>query len=700
MKKLQLKLFLVASLPSVLFIAFAILILSDSNEFKFSNIMWIFVGLSLVSTIFFLFLLKTELIQPIRNTIADLHQNPYRGLTYNEPDELSLAIDSYVLQLERTHENKIGKLSSELNLLRKKSAELETNINRASDPPGFVEQGHDPLRQALEHLCLSPLKTLVAFSNGISKVDPSEIEYCVKEITEAARTLQFLVHEISMISPPETMKDIDPWQLVDNVLAVIAPLIISNKCTVSVKINASCPRAFSIMDETFKTVLFHYLLHYFVHSKIAAHSSVEDLSLELSFTPEDEIVVTLDSENYPGSNKFGIRLEQMLQQNITLEDGMLSFPAIPLAAVDSTPGAGLTGIIICESTLQRESLHTRLSALGVKITTHFETVKLDICVVDDESSEAFKAVGQHLNADVSIFLLNNLSLYKREYWHQLKSPIDHRELRQLLGNTQPATHKVESYSILAVDDNQANLRLLELQLSELGHEVTTATDGGQAVDLCQEKQFDLIFLDILMPGMGGIEAARLIHDLQLVVPPIVGLTAHVTNDERQKYLAAGMSQIVTKPIQIEKLKSVLHRQINLFDAKPPISAEKVSQLTIFDADDAISVANNRTGLADELFQILIANLKEDRDLINSAFDKNDEEELKKSVHKLNGAVKYCGVPRLAKAIDKLETVVKISDLDHIRRALNLLNNEIDALFHWHDDNPNPFGFAHEDRSEH
>jgi two-component system sensor histidine kinase BarA len=121
-------------------------------------------------------------------------------------------------------------------------------------------------------------------------------------------------------------------------------------------------------------------------------------------------------------------------------------------------------------------------------------------------------------------------------------------------------------------------------------------------------------------------------------------------------------------------------------------------LSRFDVHQSLSVARERPELAAEFLQILILNLPADQEQINISFKKHDDEALRRSVHKLNGAVKYCGVPRLANAIDKLESIVKTASKDHAGAALNLLNSEIDSLLEWYCDNPDPFG-KQADRAE-
>ncbi len=242
-----------------------------------------------------------------------------------------------------------------------------------------------------------------------------------------------------------------------------------------------------------------------------------------------------------------------------------------------------------------------------------------------------------------------------------------------------------------MDDNAANLHLLELQLTELGHKVTTTSNGARAVDLCRENHFDLVFMDVRMPGMNGLEATKKIIEQGTEIPPIVGLTAYATVKERQDYLNGGMSQVVIKPIRINGLKSVLRRQIENIESKAPIAAPRNIEEIVFDREQSLSVANDRPELADELFQLLVTTLPKDQRQINIAFRNRDRQALREAVHKLHGAIRYCGVPRLGSAITKLEMLLKTGSQGDIRGALNIVNSEISSLMIWHREHSVPFG---------
>ena len=248
-----------------------------------------------------------------------------------------------------------------------------------------------------------------------------------------------------------------------------------------------------------------------------------------------------------------------------------------------------------------------------------------------------------------------------------------------------ASRKLEPLQVLAVDDSIPNLQLLVLQLESLGFNVTTAKNGQEAVDLCMTKVFDFIFLDLQMPVMDGIEATRQICSAVVRQPKIIGLTAHITMAEQSDCLSAGMEEVLIKPVQTSTL-----RELTISSAKPPQPASKTIEETLFDRELSLSAANYRPELADELFTLLIANLPIDQESINRAFSDGKTEQLAEAVHKLLGSLRYCGVPRLENAVEKVANISKSGLDEDVRRALNVLNGEINTLILWSRKNPDPF----------
>lgn len=113
--------------------------------------------------------------------------------------------------------------------------------------------------------------------------------------------------------------------------------------------------------------------------------------------------------------------------------------------------------------------------------------------------------------------------------------------------------------VLAAEDNEVNRTVVKYLLESLGHAVTFAANGADALALWRQRDFDLILMDIQMPELDGVTAARHIRAATGAKAriPIVALTAHAMDSERAAYLAAGMEAVVTKPIKMADLRAAL-----------------------------------------------------------------------------------------------------------------------------------------------
>lgn len=115
-------------------------------------------------------------------------------------------------------------------------------------------------------------------------------------------------------------------------------------------------------------------------------------------------------------------------------------------------------------------------------------------------------------------------------------------------------------TVMAVDDNPANLKLIGALLEDKVQHVELCDSGHQAVDRAKQMQFDLILMDIQMPDMDGIRACELIHQLpHQQQTPVIAVTAHAMAGQKEKLLSAGMNDYLAKPIEEEKLHNLLLR---------------------------------------------------------------------------------------------------------------------------------------------
>jgi len=113
-------------------------------------------------------------------------------------------------------------------------------------------------------------------------------------------------------------------------------------------------------------------------------------------------------------------------------------------------------------------------------------------------------------------------------------------------------------TVLVADDNEVAQRLCRRVLEKAGHKVLTASDGIEAVTLALANPLDMILMDVAMPGMDGLEAMRQIK-AQKPGMAIVIASAHSMASDRERFLAAGADDVLSKPFRLTDLTAVVDR---------------------------------------------------------------------------------------------------------------------------------------------
>jgi CheY-like chemotaxis protein len=127
--------------------------------------------------------------------------------------------------------------------------------------------------------------------------------------------------------------------------------------------------------------------------------------------------------------------------------------------------------------------------------------------------------------------------------------------------TKAAMPRMENTCILVADDNKMNQRLMEHLLGGAGIAYTIVDNGRSAIDQLRTKNFHLVLMDIQMPIMDGYTASRLIREELRSSVPIIAMTAHAMPGEREKCLAEGMNEYLSKPIDVDELFAVIDKFI-------------------------------------------------------------------------------------------------------------------------------------------
>ena len=233
-------------------------------------------------------------------------------------------------------------------------------------------------------------------------------------------------------------------------------------------------------------------------------------------------------------------------------------------------------------------------------------------------------------------------------------------------NSEERRQHPDSVSVLCVDDNEANLKLVETFLREMGARVLCVSSGEKALEVLTDQRFDLIFMDVQMPGMDGRQTTQKIRRLEELSGqssvPIIALTAHALAEERRRLLKSGMNDYLSKPISPEQLRECIRKWTEQPDQQGPYTpVQAVRAPLVFDPAESLRLAAGKQDLAREMLDMLLLSLPTERTRIAQAAESRDQEELLEAVHKLHGATRYCGVPELRQCCLRAETRLKQGD---------------------------------------
>ncbi len=226
--------------------------------------------------------------------------------------------------------------------------------------------------------------------------------------------------------------------------------------------------------------------------------------------------------------------------------------------------------------------------------------------------------------------------------------------------------------ILIVDDNHVNRKVAGQILSKAGCIVHLADGGAQAIEKVKANRYDLIFMDIQMPEMDGVEATRHIKKLTEVhLPPVVAMTAYSMEEDRSRFLTQGLDDYIAKPIKAQSLINKVKEYLSF----EPSSVEK----NVFEDESQELIINQNT--LNQLFKY------GGHDLVNSVLkdfeheagsqiancltlaQNNNMEELQRELHTLKGSSGTLGIERLERKAKDLEGQLKENKADNVMDKL-------------------------------
>lgn len=220
--------------------------------------------------------------------------------------------------------------------------------------------------------------------------------------------------------------------------------------------------------------------------------------------------------------------------------------------------------------------------------------------------------------------------------------------------------------ILLAEDNPVNQKVALRMLERIGHSAEVANNGVEALAALEGGTYDIVLMDMQMPEMDGLEATRRIVEKydEAERPYIIALTANAMQGDRERCIAAGMNDYISKPIRMEDLQEAFDRCPVKPRAQEAVAEEEADSIINFEVlDELIVMLGNDIEFASGLINDFLEDGEELMGNIRGALDSGNAKELERAAHTLKSSSATFGAMDVAVVCKKLEAVGKAGDLD-------------------------------------
>ena len=246
--------------------------------------------------------------------------------------------------------------------------------------------------------------------------------------------------------------------------------------------------------------------------------------------------------------------------------------------------------------------------------------------------------------------------------------------------------------ILLAEDDQINQMVILNTLVKYGCKVDVAPDGLQAVHLLEKNDYNLVLMDCMMPYMNGYDATAVIRDSASATRnhsiPVVSLTANAFKEDRDKCLAVGMNDFLSKPVDVDELLLMLKKWTGLdLASKAPcgggrmsLSAEEILSDTnceVFNFGEFLKRNNDDIELSREVATAFVIGIPEYLSAIRNALSADNVIKLSESAHKLKGAAANLSLPLISETARVLESYADAGDLEKAMDVLPILEQQLE-----------------------
>jgi len=237
--------------------------------------------------------------------------------------------------------------------------------------------------------------------------------------------------------------------------------------------------------------------------------------------------------------------------------------------------------------------------------------------------------------------------------------------------------------VLVAEDNAVNQRFLQRLLERMGHLTTLAADGCQAVQFYESGNFDLVFMDVQMPEMDGYAATAAIRELERGSGrhiPIIAMTAYALKGDREKCLAAGMDDYLSKPARLAEIEEAIHRVTEQGEGSLGVTLDRaIPASAVWDRAAALDRLGGDESLLNELIEVFFNDYPVLAARLTEALAKGDLASLREPAHTLKGSLGVLGLQETAGLAQAIESASQVEDATTAVSLIDRFTAEIETL---------------------
>jgi CheY-like chemotaxis protein/HPt (histidine-containing phosphotransfer) domain-containing protein len=265
-----------------------------------------------------------------------------------------------------------------------------------------------------------------------------------------------------------------------------------------------------------------------------------------------------------------------------------------------------------------------------------------------------------------------------------KSSVSDPATRPILTRHSVLEIQKQKMRILIAEDNVTNQKVLLRMLERLGYRADIVTNGKEAVESWEKVPYEVIFMDVQMPDMDGLEATRVIRGRERKAGrrvSIIAMTAHAMKEDREKCLGAGMEDYVSKPIQLRDINEAIQRHM-----ERGVSVEKNSLLTdpgtgegVFNRKELLDRLDGNEKLLREIVEVFSKDIPLQMERLKGALQNGEAAVVQRQAHTMKGAAANINAELMRKAAWEVEMAAKEENWQKAQSLVQALEERFEDL---------------------